>query len=72
MAHMYLSLVSLPLSWATKPGIVLSNWSTDTHSPGWVDEWILPLFAAPLVRQFFFVMAPYMHDAHLGGWTSLR
>jgi hypothetical protein len=33
MAQMYLLLVNIPFSWATKPGVLDSSWSTETQSP---------------------------------------
>ena len=65
MAHVYLSLVNPPLSWATKPRVVLSSYSTETHLPDLVVVCILPLLVTPLTHHGFFVMAPYTQDINL-------
>ena len=52
-----------------KPGVLDSNWSTDTTAPGALTDGISMPDGGALVRHGFLVAFAYRHAVHLGGVT---
>jgi len=69
-APTYRAVVSVPLSWAIKPGSRDYIMSTLTISPGTVAR--LNVDGCALVRQALRVCLPNLHAGHIGGLTFAR
>ena len=68
IAYLYIHFISLPFIRVTYPGIILSNWSTDTHSPGFARTCIFDLFTRSFTLQGFLVIEPYIYYTPLDGY----
>ena len=63
--------MSMPLSWATRPGELDSSWSTKTICPGQVAVLVVPLLS-PLTLQGHFVILSYWQVAQNGFLQASR
>lgn len=72
VAVLYCWVVNLPFSWATKPGCVGINWSTNTTGPGLVCLNTCWLGLLPLVCHSTFVAAPKRQLTYCGGVVFAR
>ena len=65
IAYLYHCCVSLPLSWAMKPWVLDSNWSTETICLGRVAVFVAFL-SSPLTLHGRFVILPYWQAVQKG------